>query len=427
MAKNILIVDDIASNREVLKYIIKKMDDVVIYEASNGQEAYEMALKHRPYLIFMDYMMPVCDGLEATTMIKQNPLTKQSLIIIATSLTDNDINAKLIEAGADDFLSKPINQNEVSLRVKNYLAMMSYKRESMTRLRLHANAYSDRLVNSQKTIFSIANEHDLYAFWEYFADNQKFNDKSHDNALSLLFNVSHQIILSKRVLFLDLIHENSDKFDYFTTTNRLFVKGAQMYIAKHNSDIEFGHKIIDDKITIRLQAPIAQEVKTSKTVTNNVAYTHSSRESYEIVYATDEELDDLMNFTAELEELFFTQGRVEFNDRSYEKMLKAAGGITSILILKSETVRIALQQTELCSVLAANKENALSKGVHFMPILESVMAEIGRIANSLFIKGDQSPAAVEISLSSDIESLKAFLGTSDISSNEDDIDSIFNF
>jgi two-component system chemotaxis response regulator CheY len=70
----ILVVDDIATNRRVLKLILSELENVDFFDAENGEDAIAMTNDHQPDIIFMDIMMPKMDGIEATRIIKQNPL-----------------------------------------------------------------------------------------------------------------------------------------------------------------------------------------------------------------------------------------------------------------------------------------------------------------------------------------------------------------
>ena len=121
----ILIVDDEAFNRDLINEHIETLGYQGI-EAENGKEAVEIAIEQQPDLIIMDIMMPVLDGFKAIAELKKLEATKHIPVIIATALGARDEKIKGISVGADDYLTKPIDFEELSVRVENVLAKKRY-------------------------------------------------------------------------------------------------------------------------------------------------------------------------------------------------------------------------------------------------------------------------------------------------------------
>jgi DNA-binding response OmpR family regulator len=118
----ILIVDDEPFN---VDYLAQELEDLG-YEtvsASNGQEALEKVAAEAPDLIILDVMMPIMDGFEACRVLKGNDDTRLIPILIMTALDGIDDRIKGIEAGADDFLTKPVNQRELVARIQTALKL----------------------------------------------------------------------------------------------------------------------------------------------------------------------------------------------------------------------------------------------------------------------------------------------------------------
>ena len=105
--KKILIIDDSDQIRWVLKLALGK--DYQIFEARNGEEGVMMAKKERPDGILCDVMMPVKDGFTTCREIKTNPATSQTVIIMLTAKVENEDVIAGIEAGADDYITKPFD------------------------------------------------------------------------------------------------------------------------------------------------------------------------------------------------------------------------------------------------------------------------------------------------------------------------------
>jgi putative two-component system response regulator len=125
MSKKILIVDDEESNLKLLtKWLIPLGYDIEL--AANGAEAVRQARESLPDLIILDIMMPVMDGYEACRIIKATPETKNIPVIIVTALNDRDSKLKGLSVSANDFLSKPIDQAELTIRIKNLLKIKEY-------------------------------------------------------------------------------------------------------------------------------------------------------------------------------------------------------------------------------------------------------------------------------------------------------------
>jgi two-component system, HptB-dependent secretion and biofilm response regulator len=104
-----LIVDDEMTNRLILRSLLKKQGYHTI-EAENGQQAIDMYLADKPNIIFMDVMMPEMDGYEATRFIKNHAGNFFIPIIFLTAMTDEKSLQTCIDAGGDDFLTKPYDK-----------------------------------------------------------------------------------------------------------------------------------------------------------------------------------------------------------------------------------------------------------------------------------------------------------------------------
>ena len=126
MSEKILIVDDDEAN---IKLLISWLAELgyFIETASNGLEAVQKAGDCRPDIIILDIMMPVMDGYEACRLIKTEQATKNIPIIMVTALHDRESKLKGLSVSVNDFLSKPIDQTELTLRVQNLLKIKAYE------------------------------------------------------------------------------------------------------------------------------------------------------------------------------------------------------------------------------------------------------------------------------------------------------------
>jgi two-component system cell cycle response regulator len=120
MTARILVVDDIRTNIKVLEAKLTSEYYEVI-SASNGPEALEAAVAQKPDLILLDVMMPGMDGFEVCRRLKANPDTAHVPVIMVTALGDPEDRVQGLSAGADDFLTKPVDDTAMFARVRSLL------------------------------------------------------------------------------------------------------------------------------------------------------------------------------------------------------------------------------------------------------------------------------------------------------------------
>ena len=123
-----LIVDDEKTNRLILKSLLSKQGYQTI-EAVNGQEAIDLFNQEHPSIIFMDVMMPLIDGYEATRQIKAASTNRFVPIIFLTAMSDEEALAQCIEAGGDDFLNKPYDKIILQSKIRSMQRIAALNRE----------------------------------------------------------------------------------------------------------------------------------------------------------------------------------------------------------------------------------------------------------------------------------------------------------
>ena len=122
MSARVLVVDDILPNVKLLEAkLTSEYYDVLT--AMNGEEALRKVESESPDLVLLDIMMPGMDGFEVCTRIKANPKTAHVPVVMVTALTDAQDKVRGLEAGADDFLSKPINDVALMARVRSLVRL----------------------------------------------------------------------------------------------------------------------------------------------------------------------------------------------------------------------------------------------------------------------------------------------------------------
>lgn len=138
-AGKILVVDDESQNVEVLRRLMTRLGyDIVT--APDGESALQSVMHDRPDLVLLDVNMPGIDGIEVCRRLKSDPKTRLIPVVLITTLTASEDRIRGIEAGADDFLSKPPVTAELEARVR-----------SLTRLK----RYTDELDSAESVILSL--------------------------------------------------------------------------------------------------------------------------------------------------------------------------------------------------------------------------------------------------------------------------------
>ena len=122
----ILVVDDAPMGRELLSGLLEQ-GGFAVRTASSGREALDMAAANAPDLVLLDVMMPGMDGYEVCRRMRRDPALAQVPVIMVTALDDRESRLKGIEAGADDFLTKPFDEAELSARVRTITRLDRYR------------------------------------------------------------------------------------------------------------------------------------------------------------------------------------------------------------------------------------------------------------------------------------------------------------
>jgi signal transduction histidine kinase len=118
----VLIVDDEDINLTILRTLIRSRGYEVI-EARNGEEALERVAEDSPDAVLLDVLMPGMDGFEVCRRLKSDPVTASIPVLMVTALKKREERLEGIGAGANDFISKPIDEQEVALRLRNALRL----------------------------------------------------------------------------------------------------------------------------------------------------------------------------------------------------------------------------------------------------------------------------------------------------------------
>ena len=150
----ILIVDDVVSNVLLLKILLTN-EKFQVCTASNGKQCIEVAQNEHPDLILLDVMMPDLNGFDTAVILKKDPTTQEIPIIFLTALNNPNDLVKGFQVGANDFLTKPFNKEELVMRVMHQIQLVAAKR-----IIVRQNEELKRTISNRDKMYSVI-AHDL--------------------------------------------------------------------------------------------------------------------------------------------------------------------------------------------------------------------------------------------------------------------------
>jgi PleD family two-component response regulator len=127
-APRVLIADDDAQNLELMEAYLAGTD-YEVRTAADGEATLRQVADWKPDLILLDIMMPKISGFEVCKRLKANAQTRGIMVLMITALDQQSDMDRAVEAGTNEFLTKPINKNDLLLRVQNLLQSRGHPRE----------------------------------------------------------------------------------------------------------------------------------------------------------------------------------------------------------------------------------------------------------------------------------------------------------
>jgi CheY-like chemotaxis protein len=125
----VLIADDNPQGVELLEAYLAELDSCEVRTAADGEATLKLARDWHPDLLLLDIMMPRISGFEVCKRLRSDPKTRDVAVLMVTALDQPSDIERAVEAGTDDFLTKPINKLELLLRCRSLLKARRYQRE----------------------------------------------------------------------------------------------------------------------------------------------------------------------------------------------------------------------------------------------------------------------------------------------------------
>ena len=127
MSKKVLVVDDTETIRRYEEMILSR-EGYDVEMAADGIEALAKIRAHQPDVVFLDIMMPRMDGIECCRQIKTDDATKEIKVVMVTTKSEYEKVKEAFEAGCDDYITKPIDRNELITKANDLMKFMELRK-----------------------------------------------------------------------------------------------------------------------------------------------------------------------------------------------------------------------------------------------------------------------------------------------------------
>lgn len=423
----ILIVDDNKNNRMTLQFLLEDFEDenpdhaLALFQAENGQEAVHMCQKEAYDIIFMDIMMPQMDGIEATKLIRAiHP--KNVLIVACSALSDNEHKNQILSAGAEDYITKPIDGKVFTKRIGSYINLIQHRQRKT--YNVDAENVISNTVFSRKTVFMVRNETTLIEFWEYtllesqWSDSEKFAD-----LMRLLYGLGTYQVRQK-FNFTIYLEENEENL-YFTMDNMILLKQdtIEKLIQKNcpNADYKFvGNKITfcfskqsSSEPAVELPFEPATEIKAEPlpvvTKSASAKKPEADLEPRIFDFMDHDDVHELEEITRELRSLFNLLGSTIMTENDIFQISFFIQKFASILAGYHETFAISASLKLLSSDISENAEIFQEKTKDLGSLCDAFNRDLTLWVNKLFFEGAPSIDFLDSSIISNANMISSFI------------------
>lgn len=408
----VLIVDDIEDNRLILKSICKKIPDLQIYEAVNGEEAVKLNSEKKPDIVLMDIMMPVMDGFVATEIIKSSYMPPYVLIVTAAS--DKETEEKFIRLGVDGYVQKPIDREILTNKIEALKNAAMIKKGSKSGLSAK-RPLSKHAKNCRnfKTYFLIENEEDAMNMGIWLTDYRQWSGKSatfeFEDSLNAIYKIC-KTSLSKSPNITAVIEEDFENiYLTFIFTTSINCAEIENVITKN-----IAHNIICDSTVVYMKFKMFDEQRKTEIVKSQIAESeakdkiNASQEDMKILryshvdkisaaeYTEDISRDGLIDeiydlkdieaiWTDKISQLNHDKNLSALNELSDEAIAAYARTVNKLY----EFASIGYALSSLCSFLKTIEEQKLTETLPKLSmLLEHILSDLANWRNTIFVRKD---------------------------------------
>lgn len=256
----ILIVDDNEMNLEILKELLEDEYDVI--SATNGKDTINIVKEEDVNLVLLDVMMPDISGFEVCKVLKSEPNSKQIPIMLVTAKSEISDRVKGLELGADDYVVKPFNFDELLARIRSHLRLYKLQEEI-------TNARIENELNSLKLDFlSIVSHelrtplHSILGFSELLLSDTSITEKQHNYLNEILAGGTRLKELIENLLLFTQISSNIyTKEKEKVNVNNLIEQIKEIFIVKiEKKNIVIDTSKVDKDLTLIINEEMFNQI-----------------------------------------------------------------------------------------------------------------------------------------------------------------------
>lgn len=435
---NILIVDDIEENRYLLERLVthysRKYDvKVNVFQAENGQEGVDICNENSIDLVFMDIIMPVMDGLEATKIIKKEH--PSVMIIVISSENDEAKKTEILQAGAEDYVLKPFSSAIMLSRLNNYSKLI-HSRNSISFQTKAVNTFTHSVYSYQLTFF-LSNDDELAQFWETMLVRLEF--QNHIEHLSdfvrLIFRLgTYQL---QRAYKCHVYVEEDEHNFFFTMDNMklLSIETVSQMINKYCSNAIY--EIKGDLLSFilpRVNDKTSDLVQINNLITDEeVIETAQSFPSKNMIKETlqtydildENALEEFDYVVLKLQTEIMMMGSSDLGEDDIYTMNEYIKKLASILSVSQDSYAISSSLSDFSSLLDEYSEQFIAMSKDLSHMMRSFINDLIMWKEMIFVTGAPSVDFLNNSISSNVQMIRAVFVTDDATS--EDMDDIFDF
>lgn len=445
---NVLIVDDNNNNRLIISLLLEdyaKNNTGVIFnleEAFDGLEAVAMCKQKAYDLVFMDIMMPNMDGIEATKLIRQKD--KKVMIIAVSAIDDNSRKKLILNNGAEDYISKPINADLFMSRIEHYVSLVETRKSKKNNVD-KINLFSDKIYK-RHTKFLITSEDALSEFWEFFLLNVRAKYDNLSDVVRTIFSIADAQV--RQQIESAIYIEESDEMQYFTLTNidAISFHELELILKKNNPDCKY--LLDEEKISFELEkklsevdeesySEVTQKIKNppiEKTalepeeIASPLVFKQISQALEVFDYIAGDDLLDLEDYAGKLNSLMLIVGSGDISEDEIVDIYSYLDKMGGILATYSEVYPISKALSLLSIDMSTHIPQFMENSEALGPMCKAFSKDMSNWIEMSFHTGAPSIQFMNDTIVVNCQTISSMLKMGDAHGGvEEDFDDIFDF
>jgi len=387
------------------------------------------------------------DGIEATQKIRE--IDKEVMIIAVSAVEDKSKQEEILRKGAEDYISKPVNTQQLFSRLDNYLSLVPLRhRDVVSKNPKAVNLYTNDVFYRQ-TIFYIENEEALAEFWEYYLlndESQKVDDLS--DVIRAVFSLGDALVKSNTKPW--IIVEVDKDFLYFTINKIDVIDGKLLkLLLLKNKEVE-DYKHNNDKISFRLEKKISSNSEVCESVqtqlTPNVAEKKDEQNGIDTVqeptveikrtdtaqyqiynYMDPDDLHETEELLDDLSSLMLMLGNSDLDASEIDQISNYLSELGKRMSIYTESYAIGRALSNLSQEILVHSARFQEIASELSTLSSAFSSDLQSWLKLTFYTGAPSVDFMNDTIIVNCETIISMLGTDESADKDADLDDIFDF